>query len=86
MYPMSNYNVSLNTKLKAYKQAEAEAAAQKPKRLVSLERAREIRSLKSQLSNARVNSKSYLEANAQLNRIYIEEMALDEAFALEKAM
>lgn len=80
---MSNYKVSLNTKLKAYKQAEAEAAAQKPKRLVSAETARQIRSLRSQISNARVNSKAYLEANTQLNRIYIAEMALDEAF--EKA-
>jgi hypothetical protein len=80
---MSKYNVSLNTKLKAYKQAEAEAAAQKPKRLVSAETARQIRSLRSQMSAARVNSKAYLEANTQLNRIYIAEMALDEAF--EKA-
>jgi DNA-binding transcriptional MocR family regulator len=82
---MSKYNVSLNTKLKAYKQAEAEAAAQKPKRLVSAETARQIRSLRSQMSAARVNSKAYLEANTQLNRIYIAEMALDEAFALEYA-
>ena len=82
---MSKYNVSLNTKLKAYKQAEAEAAAQKPKRLVSMETARQIRSLRSQMSAARVNSKAYLEANTQLNRIYIAEMALDEAFALEYA-
>lgn len=82
---MSKYNVSLNAKLKAHKQAEAEAAAQKPKRLVSEERARQIRSLRSQLSNARVNSKVYLEVNAQLNRIYIEEMELDEAFALAHA-
>lgn len=78
---MSNYSVSLNAKLKAYKQAEAEAAAQKPKRLVSAETARQIRSLRSQLSAARVNSKAYLEANTQLNRIYIAEMELDEAFA-----
>ena len=77
---------SLNAKLKAHKLAEQEAAAQKPKRLVSAERAREIRSLKSQLSNARVNSKSYLEINTKLNRIYMEEMALDEAFALEQAV
>jgi len=83
---MSKYNVSLNAKLKAHKLAMQEEAANKPKRLVSPERAREIRALKSQLSNTRVNSKSYLEANAQLNRIYIEEMALDEAFALEHAI
>ncbi len=82
---MSKYNVSLNAKLKAHKQAEEEAAALKPKRLVSEERAREIRKLRSQLSNARVNSKVYLEVNAQLNRIYIEEMELDEAFALAHA-
>jgi FKBP-type peptidyl-prolyl cis-trans isomerase (trigger factor) len=83
---MSKYNVSLASKLKAHKQAMAEEAAKKPQRLVSEERARLIRALRSQLSNARVNSKSYLEANAQLNRIYIEEMELDEAFALEHAM
>jgi hypothetical protein len=79
---MSKYNVSLAAKLKAHKQAEAEAAAQKPKRLVSEETARQIRSLRSQISAARVNSKVYLEANTQLNRIYIAEMALDEAFAM----
>ena len=83
---MSTYNVSLASKLKAHKQAMAEEAAKKPQRLVSQERARQIRALRSQLSNTRVNSKSYLEANAQLNRIYIEEMELDEAFALEHAM
>ena len=80
---MSKHNASLNSKIKAYKLAEAEEAAKKPKRLVSEERARQIRSLRSQLSNARVNSKQYIEINTQLNRIYIEEMALDEAF--EKA-
>ena len=83
---MSTYNVSLASKLQAHKQAMAEEAAKKPQRLVSQERARQIRALRSQLSNTRVNSKSYLEANAQLNRIYIEEMELDEAFALEHAM
>lgn len=78
-------NAQINAALKAHKLAEQEAKAQKPQRLVPEERAREIRSLKSQLRNARVNSKVYLEVNTKLNRIYIEEMEADEAFAREHA-
>lgn len=79
---MSTKVKSLNAKLKEFKMAEAEEQAKKPKRLVPEERARQIRSLSSQLRNARVNSKSYLEINQQLNKIYMEEMVLDEEFAL----
>lgn len=82
---MSYKTKSIGALLKAHKEAEAAAQAAKPQRLVPLERARLIRSLNSQLRNARVNSKVYLEVNAQLNKIYMEEMALDEAFALEHA-
>ena len=72
--------VSLNSKLKAYREEEAAKAAQKPKRFVPDDRARLIRSLASQLRNAQVNSKSYLAINQQLNKIYTEEMLLDEEF------
>ena len=79
-------DAAINALVYEHKLAEREAANQKPKRLVSQERAREIRQLRSQLSNARVNSKVYLEVNTKLNRIYIEEMEADEAFAREHAM
>lgn len=79
-------NAAINALVYEHKLAEREIANQAPKRLVSAERAREIRQLKSQLSNARVNSKVYLEINTKLNRIYIEEMEADEAFAREHAI